>query len=167
MPPKMRAALLAGAALLVPQVAFADPITLEQAVARAATAAPELRARDAGVAAARADKVQAGLKPNPVVSLEAENFAGTGNYSVLEQPELTVTYEQAFERGGKRAARLAVAARGVDVAEAQARVTRLELAHQVQRAFIDVQIADQLVYIAERRLTIERELQTEAVRRSR
>src|SRR3546814_1770975 len=73
-------------------------------------------------------------------------------FSVLEQPEVTVTYEQRIERGGKREARLAYASRGLDLAEAQARLRRLELAQQVQRAFIDVQIADQLVWISERRL---------------
>src|SRR3546814_17874618 len=66
---------------------------------------------------------------------------GTGGFSVLEQPEVTVTYEQRIERGGKREARLAYASRGLDLAEAQARLRRLELAQQVQRAFIDVQIA--------------------------
>src|SRR3546814_1880571 len=80
-------------------------------------------------------------------------------FSVLEQPEVTVTYEQRIERGGKREARLAYASRGLDLAEAQARLRRLELAQQVQRAFIDVQIADQLVWISERRLETERQLQ--------
>src|SRR3546814_17971946 len=59
------------------------------------------------------------------------------------------------------------ASRGLDLAEAQARLRRLELAQQVQRAFIDVQIADQLVWISERRLETERQLQTEALRRVR
>lgn len=163
----MRIALLAGAALFIPKYASAQPITLEQAVERAVSAAPELRAREAGVLAARAEQVQAGLRPNPVLDVEAENVAGTGNYSVFEQPELTVTYEQPIERGGKRAARLAYAARGIELAEAQARLARLDLAQSVQRAFIDAQIADQLVWIAERRLSLEKAMQTEALRRVR
>src|SRR3546814_20010144 len=77
------------------------------------------------------------------ICVEAENFAGTGGFSVLEQPEVTVTYEQRIERGGKREARLAYASRGLDLAEAQARLRRPELAQPVQRAFIDVQIAAQ------------------------
>lgn len=163
----MRAVLFAGAALLMPQQADAEVVTLEEAVQRAVSSAPELRAREAGVAAARAEQVQAGVKPNPVLGLEAENLAGTGAYSIFEQPELTVTYEQRIERGGKRGARLAVAARGIELAEAHARVTRLELAQDVQRAFIDVQIAEQLVWIAERRLTVEQAIQQEALRRVR
>lgn len=147
--------------------ATGQTLTLQDAVERAILASPELRARGAGVSAARAEQVQAGLKPNPILGIEAENVAGTGRYSAFEQSELTVTYEQPIERGGKRDARLAVAARGIEIAEAQTRVARLELAEAVQRAFIDTQIADQLVWIAERRLEVEQELQTEAVRRVR
>ena len=167
MPLSMRAALIAGAALLIPQTAFAEPISLDEAVERALATSPELRARDAGVSAARAERMQAGFKPNPILSAEAENFVGTGDYSVFEQSELTFSYQQRIERGGKLGARVAVAERGIELAEARARVTRLELAQEVQRAFIDVQIAEQLVWIAERRLELEQEMQQEALRRVR
>ncbi len=161
------ATLLAGVAGLAASPLAAEPLTLEQAVDKAVAAAPELAANEASVDAARASARQASFRLNPTVAIEAENFAGTGNYSVLEQPDVTVTYEQPIERGGKRAARMAFAARGVDLAQAQARVTRLELAQQVQSAFIDTQIAGQLVWIAERRLETEKAMQTEALRRVR
>ncbi|SNS62327.1 outer membrane protein, cobalt-zinc-cadmium efflux system [Sphingomonas laterariae] len=163
----MRAALLAGAALLMAPPAGAAPVTLGEAVQRALAAAPDLQASSAGIDAARAEQTQARVRPNPALSVEAENIAGTGNFSLFEQSETTVSYAQPIERGGKREARMAYAARGVALAEAQARVTRLDLAQQVQRAFIDVQIADQLLWIAEQRLTRERAMQKEAVRRVR
>lgn len=153
--------------MLWPIAASAEPLTLDAAIDRAVAAAPELAVGQAEIDAARAEINQAGVRPNPTLAVEAENFAGTGGFSVLEQPEVTVTYEQRIERGGKRAARLGYAARGLELAEAQARLARLELAQQVQRAFIDVQIADQTVWIAERRLETERTLQTEALRRVR
>ena len=153
--------------MLWPIAVTAEPLTLDAAIDRAVSAAPELAVGQAGIDAARAEMNQAGVRPNPTLAVEAENFAGTGGFSVLEQPEITVTYEQRIERGGKRAARLGYAARGIDLAQAQARLARLELAQQVQRAFIDIQIADQTVWIAERRLETERTLQTEALRRVR
>lgn len=161
------ATLLAGVAGLAAGPLAAEPLTLEQAVDRAVAAAPELAANEASVDAARASARQASFRLNPTVAVEAENLAGTGNYSVLEQPEVTVTYSQPIERGGKRAARMAYAARGVELAEAQSRLARLQIGQQVQRAFIDTQIADQLVWIAEQRLTTEKALQTEALRRVR
>ncbi len=161
------ATLLAGVAGLAAGPLAAEPLTLEQAVDRAIAAAPELNANEARVDAARASARQAGFRLNPTVAVEAENFAGTGNYSVLEQPEVTVTYSQPIERGGKRSARMAYAERGIELAEAQSRLARLQIGQQVQRAYIDTQIADQLVWIAEQRVTTEKTLRSEALRRVR
>lgn len=161
------ATLLAGVAGLATGPLAAEPLTLEQAVERAVAAAPEVAATQASIDAARASARQASFRLNPTVAVEAENLAGTGNYSVLEQPEVSVTYSQTIERGGKRAARTAYAVRGVELAESQARLARLQIGKQVQRAFIDTQIADQLVWIAEQRLATEKALRTEALRRVR
>ncbi len=163
----IRAALLAGALMVTGKAASAETVTLEQAIAKAVEAAPLLKADDAAVAAARAGRVQAGVRPNPSVTIEAENFVGTGPYNVLGQAEITATYNQPIERGGKRAARIALADKDIDVAQASANVTRLDLAASVQRAFFDVLIAKDVLQIAQFRLTTERELQTEALRRVR
>lgn len=162
----MRAALLAGAALLVGS-AWAQPLTLDQAVERAIAASPELRAGEAGVDAARGDQLQARVRPNPTVSVDMENGVGTGGYGLFRQSEVTVTYSQPLERGGKREARMALAERGVVLAEAQWRLIRLDIAQEVQRAYIDVQITEQMVWIAEDRVKLEKEMRTEAIRRVR
>lgn len=161
------ATLLSGLAGLWSAGLSAEPLTLEAAIERAVGASPEVVAGQASVEGARAGITQAGVRPNPVVTVEAEDFAGTGPFNAFEQSQVTLTYEQRIERGNKRDARLAYAARGLDLADAQARQRRLDVAAQVQRAFIDVQIADQLVFIAGRRLETERELQIEALRRVR
>ena len=161
------ATLLAGVAGLWSAGLSAEPLTLEAAIERAVGASPEVVAGQASVEGARAGITQAGVRPNPVVTVEAEDFAGTGPFNAFEQSQVTLTYEQRIERGNKRDARLAYAARGLDLADAQARQRRLDVAAEVQRAFIDVQIADQLVFIAGRRLETERELQIEALRRVR
>ncbi len=163
----IRAALLAGALIVIGQAASAETVTLEQAIAKAADAAPLLKADDAAVAAARASRIQAGVRPNASVTVEAENFVGTGSYNVLGQAEIIATYNQPIERGGKRAARVALADKDIDVAQASANVTRLDLAASVQRAFFDVLIAKDVLQISRFRLSTERELQTEALRRVR
>ncbi|MCU0729056.1 MAG: TolC family protein [Sphingopyxis sp.] len=152
-------------AIAVP--ALAEPITLEQAVARAIAAAPQNAADDAAVDAARGARNQAGVRPNPVVAVEAENAIGTGPYTVLGQAEITATYSQTIERGGRRQARVALAEREIGVAEAVGGVNRLNIAAQVQRAFMDVLIADAQLQIATSRLNIERAMRTEAIRRVR
>lgn len=162
-----RAAWLAGALLMAGQPARAEIVTLEQAVALASEAAPLLKADDAGIAAARAGRVQAGVRPNPFVTLETENFVGSGPYDVFRQAEITATYSQPIERGRKRDARIGLAERDIDVAQASAKVNRLELAAMVERAFLDVLIADEMGKIAEYRLFVERSMEREALRRVR
>lgn len=162
-----RAAVLAGALLVTSAPSLAETVSLNQAVAKALEAAPLLRAEEAAIAAARAGKVQADVRPNPSVTVEAENFVGTGPYSVLRRAEVTATYNQPIERGGKRAARVALAEREIGVASASAEVTRLELAAAVQRSFLNILIAQQIEAIAKQQLSIEEGLQGEALRRVR
>jgi cobalt-zinc-cadmium efflux system outer membrane protein len=163
----LRTGLLAGLALALPIAASAEPVSLDEAVRRAIAASPAIQAQEAGVRSARAGRSQADVRPNPVLSVEAENLAGTGAYEVYRQAETTVTYSQTIERGGKRDARIAYAERDIGVAEASARLVRLDIAEAVQRTFIDLQIAEEVVWLAERRLETERAMQTEALRRVR
>ena len=165
--PKLRTALLAAALAFPATAAFAEPITLDEAIAKAIEAAPSIRANEAAVAAAQAGRVQAGVRPNPTVTVEGENLVGSGPYNVFGQAEITGTYSQTIERGGKRDARVAYAERDIGVAEASSRVARLELVSAVQRAFLDVVIAGYVVEIAETRLGVEVEMQREALRRVR
>lgn len=163
----LRAAFLAGAFAVVGTACLAEPVSLDQAVDKAIEAAPILKANEAAIAAAEAGKRQADVRPNPVVSAEAENFIGTGPVDIFRQAEVTFTYSQQIERGGKRAARIGLGESEVELAKARARAARLDIAANVQRAYIDAQIAATVVRIASERLSIERELQREALRRVR
>jgi outer membrane protein, heavy metal efflux system len=163
----LRSALLAGALIISSGAAHAETLTLEQAVAKASEAAPLLKANDAAIAAARAGRRQADVRPNSSVTVEAENFVGSGPYNVFGQAEVTGMYSQPIERGGKRDARIAYAERDIGVAQASGRVTRLDLAAAVERAFIDIKIADAVVQITAYRLETERGIEREALRRVR
>ena len=77
MPISVRVAIFAIALSSVP--ALAEPITLDQAIARAEAATPALRAAEAGIAAARGGLRQADVRPNPYLTVDADNFAGTGS----------------------------------------------------------------------------------------
>ena len=161
----VRVAIFATALWSVP--ALAEPLTLDQAIARAEAATPALRAAEAGIAAARGGLRQADVRPNPYVTVDADNFAGTSSYNLLGRAEFAATYNQPIERGGKRDARVALARRDISVAEAVARVARLEQAAAVERAFHEVGIADYALEIALSRLSIEEGMQREALRRVR
>ena len=164
---KLRAAVMAGALAVTSQPVLAEPITLDEAIRRASEAAPLLQAGEAAISAAQAGARQAAVRPNPSIAVEGENLVGTGPYDVLRQSEVSVTYSQPFERGGKRAARIAFAQQEIGVAEASARIARLDLAAAVQRAYIDIQIADFTARISAERLETETGMQRETLRRVR
>lgn len=67
--------------------------------------------------AAEARAIQAGVRPNPEVSVGVENFSGTGPYRTFRSTETTVSVTQPFELGGKRRAREEVAAAERDYAQ--------------------------------------------------
>jgi cobalt-zinc-cadmium efflux system outer membrane protein len=160
----LRAALVAVSLLAVP--VLAEPLTLEQAVARATANAPLLAANASAVDAARGARLQSEARPNPVVSVDVENVVGAPlGPTFREQAQVTGLYEQRLERGSKRSARMALADANIAVARAAGAVLALDLAQQVQRAFGDVLIADEAVALAGRALAIERALATEARRR--
>ena len=164
---QLRAAIVAAVLALFSPPVQAEPFTLDEAIRRASEAAPLLQAGDAAISAARAGARQANVRPNPSLSVEGENLIGTGPYRVLRQSEVSVIYSQPFERGGKRAARVALAQQDIGVAEASARIARLDLAAAVQRAYIDVQITDFAARISDERLDTETQMQREALRRVR
>ena len=126
-----RGALLSGFGLAL----FTEPLgaqdrsvlSLEDALSRAGVAEsaadtvtnPRLVGPRADTEAARALIDQARFRPNPEVSLEVENIAGSGAFSGLKATEYTLSVGQRLELGGKRGSR-------IRSAEAEARVTALQ-----------------------------------------
>lgn len=144
---------LAGAA-----TAQQAPLTLDEALRRTADADPRLRSAEAGVDAAEAGVQQAGVRRNPVLDLELENFGGSDTLRGLDGSESTFRLSQQVERGGRRNARVALADRELDAAGREALVRRLDVFEEAQRAYYDAVAADALVEIAAERLKTAEEL---------
>ena len=64
-------------------------LSLDQALASAGVTAPSLEAAEADIRAAEAGRAVAGLRPNPQITVEAENVAGSGPYRGLDGAETT------------------------------------------------------------------------------
>ena len=71
---------------------------------------------------AEADKIQAGVKPNPRIGVEIENVLGTGDLGGLDDAEYTLALSQTIEMGAKLESRISV----VD-ARSQAKQTGYQL----------------------------------------
>ena len=76
--------------------------------------------RRAEVRAAEGRLCQAGARANPELSVEVENFLGTGDFAGVRGVETTVAVNQRLDLGGRRGARSAVAR--AELAEAQLRL---------------------------------------------
>jgi len=160
-----RCAALAAALALPFTAGAADRLTLTDAFQRALAADPSLPAAGARVDAAVAGERQSGASPNPSLGLEVENFAGSGALTGFDEAETTLSYEQQIELGGKRDARMGLARREREAAEARVTIARLNLLQQVQIAYGEALAADAEVRLAEERLEVARFLAREVARR--
>ena len=163
--------LLAGVALpghAAPPASFTfgrdDTVSLEDAIARTIAASPQGVANQARVDSLTAARAAADTRPAASIDVQVENL-GIGGRDLNRQIQLTGTYNQRIERGGKRAARVGAAEAEIDIARAEALARRLDLATSVQRLYIEVQAAEAAVGIARERVTIAGELVREVGRR--
>ena len=145
--------VLAGSAAIVALTviggaAYARSITLGEALSRAEEYSPLLKASQSVVTAAEARARQAGVLPNPELDIEVENALGTGPYSGVGGAELTAAIGQRFERGGKRAARQALARAEVELARVNFVRTRADIVRDIRTAFVDLAAAEERLGLA-------------------
>ena len=94
--------LACAAAPALAQSPLPAELTLPQALQLALAHNPELAAVAAEIRIKDGDRRQAGLRPNPELSLELENFAGQGELRGADGAEATLQLSQLLELGGKR-----------------------------------------------------------------
>jgi len=145
--------------------AAAAPLTLPDALTRAGAFDPTYPAAEARLRAADAAVRQAAVRPNPVLGLDLENFAGGGGHQAFDRSEATIYYQETWERGGKRDARTDVARSERDLAAAQAKARRLDLFAEVQTAWVEALAAEAEVAIAEERIAVAERLERDVARR--
>lgn len=143
-------ALFLGTSLiaLVPVIAAAAPAPSYPDLLRQSTAAPRLKAAQAGIFQAAALARQAGARPNPTLSLASENFSGTGPFRGTQASETTASVEQTLELGGKRSARIHAARAGVELSRARARQAENDFAFDLAEAYGAAEVADLRVQLA-------------------
>lgn len=124
-------------------------LTLAEAIAEALRRHPELAAARRELEAAAAAREQAGVLPNPVLGVELEDTR-------RETRTTTVLLTQPIELGGKRASRVAAAAVGESLADAQLASRRIEVRAAVTAAFFEALVAGERVRLGEASLQLAR-----------
>ncbi|MBO9712187.1 TolC family protein [Sphingomonas sp.] len=155
------AALLAAAscagiaqAQMSPPIGAGDVTTLDEALAQAGAASPSTEAAGAGIRAAEAGRDIAGLRPNPSISFETENVAGTGPYRGIGESETTVGFSLPLELGGKRGARVGVADARLSRARLEAAIALGDLRLYVTQAYIEAVASERRLAVARDQLRI-------------
>ncbi|MET0333783.1 MAG: TolC family protein [Rhizobacter sp.] len=133
-------------------------LTLDAAVQTALRQNPLLRAAEADVAASRGAMDQAGVLPNPSLGVDQEDTR-------RETRTTTVMLSQAFELGGKRAARVELARSGRDLAMADLAARQAEVRASTIQAFFNALIAQERAKVAEESLGIAASGSAAAARR--
>jgi len=165
--PTFEAPASAGASLTEPPPEPTGVLRLEDALAAALLRNPELAADAYEVRAREAALLQAGARPNPTVSLEVEDFAGSGRFGGVESAQTTLLLGQLIELGGKRAARVDLAAADRDLAAWDHEVRRIDVLVQTADEFVDVLAAQERLRLADETLELARSTQRVASLRLR
>ena len=145
--------------------ANAPTLSLERALARSVEVDPGLPGVEARARAGDAAVRQADVRPNPTLGLMVENLPTLGGGNIIDRTETTLSYEQRFERGGDRSARVALARGEAVLVQAEAAIRRLDRLEQVQRAWAEALGAQADLEIARERLALAERFQTEVQRR--
>ncbi len=162
--------VIASAALAQPEeILHAEThiLTREEAVSRALGDDPGIAAVAQGIRAAKASARQAGLRPNPTLDLQLEDFGGTGPFGGVGQSQATYSLNQQFELGGDRRARRALADRETDAARIKAGLGALDLREAVEVAFVEAQAAKAFADVARSRLAVAKDFSVAVERRVR
>jgi cobalt-zinc-cadmium efflux system outer membrane protein len=130
-----------------------EPITLEQTIQEALANNATLLAERLNVPLATARMVTARLRPNPVLSLDADylDIVGTGFSSANNAgpAEAAARVDFVLEGPGKRSGRIAVAELQRSVAELNLQDAMRTVILNVQNAFVDVLLAKEAVSLTE------------------
>lgn len=141
----------AGCCVLAAQVR--PTITVDGAIREAISKNLELAAARYNISVAEARQITARLRPNPVMTVSADHLdlLGTGYNSINNggPNEYAMRTDFILERGGKRTARMELAAAGKSLAELGIRDTLRRLIYDVESAVLDVQIAKENLALSE------------------
>lgn len=141
------------------------PLTLRQAVDSALRSNPELGVFAYDLRHQRGRETQAGLGPNPALTLSIEDLAGSGPYAGTETAQSTFALSQVIELGGKRARRVDAAAAERGVLEITRAARQLDVVADVARRFIHVASDQEQLALTRRATGLAEETLAEVAKR--
>jgi cobalt-zinc-cadmium efflux system outer membrane protein len=123
-------------------------LTLRDVLSATLRGSPRLASYSWEVRSSEAKVVQAGLLPNPELSINPENFVGSGSFDRQVQYQNTVQLSQLIELGDKRELRTQAAAATRDQTRVEYESTRVDVLGTATVDFIDAASAQEEVRVA-------------------
>ena len=121
---------------------------------RAQGTSPRLAESEADVRRAAGLATQAGVRPNPVIGLEAEDFGGSKPYGGIDRSQFTLSASQAFELGAKRPARIEAGAASIQAARLLRDQQRSDFALLLATAYLQTEVAQRRSILADAALEL-------------
>lgn len=153
-------ALLLTSLLLATSAVHADnqtSLNLATALERTLLLSPRLQQFPYQQRALEAQKLQAGLPPNPQLQADLENVLGTGNSRGLSGAEFTLSLSQLVEMGDKRQKRVDLVDAKSSQLQQQFELQRLDTLSDVTTKYLLALRIDALVSWNQRRIQIEKQ----------
>lgn len=149
--------------LLLPVLALGQasppaPLTLDRALELATANRAEQIAAEHLIEAQQAGVQQAGRAPNPVLSIQTENWRASDKFRPSQDLDTFVSVSQRLELGGKRRLRTEAAHAETGIAEAEREVLRWEISNRVATAWWDALRAQEASKLIEQSLGAVEEL---------
>jgi len=134
--------------------AWADPVPSYEELLERIGLTPGALEADALVDAAEARVRQAGVRPNPALSLEAENAFGSGPFSGYDNAETTLSVSQDLELWGRRGARVGVAQAEGRTSLLRRDLATLDAAGRLALAYAEAEAAERRLQLAQEALDL-------------
>ncbi len=133
---------------------YIDTVSLREAVDRAIRHSPAVKAAFYEIEAKRGEEAQASYRSNPELSLDIENFAGSGVHRGFDSAEETLSLSQTIELGDKRLMRLKAAHLDTSATAWDFEAARVSAAMRASDAFVDVLMSQMRIDVLERFISV-------------
>lgn len=131
-----------------------EPLSLPDALALALVQNPSLKVYAFESRVAEARILQAGIRPNPELSVGVEDFLGTGALSGVKGLETTLQLSQVIDLGGSRSRRVETAESERELADADYESKRIDVLAEVARRFTEAAADGERLIAAKRARTL-------------
>lgn len=133
-------------------------ISLKQAIQNTLENHPELKKYPFDIRYQQALSQQAGIKPVPQLSIQAEDLIGTEDYQFADKAQLTLTLSRNYEMGDKLQHRLALSQSKEDSKQLEFELSKVDIVAETTRRFYELIHMQQLAELLNNNISKQKSL---------